>query len=303
MTGWGRVALAATAVAVTLGSPGVAAAAEPACGSTITEDTTLANDRLGCSGTGLVIAANGVTLDLGGHTVSGSGQGSGISFVAPDVTVRNGRILGFESGVASHDFPGGDGQNATLEDVTISRNQRGIAVSYYRGFKVRRALVSDNAANGLDLNEARGFELVDSRVTDNGGSGVATSRAEPALYQNNTFSRNGGNGLDLFQSASRVVGNVATGNGFHGISINDIPDAFFGYWVASNVADRNGALGIFFRGMLVDPFSGRTVDGGGNAAKRNGDPRQCIEIQCAFSRGLAHSSPPASTKLPRRPPL
>jgi hypothetical protein len=300
MTWWGRVALATTALAVTLGSPGVAAAAEPACGSTITEDTTLARDLVGCPGTGLVIAAGGVTLDLGGHTISGSGQGSGISFVAPDVTVRNGRILSFDSGVAAIDFPGGDGQNATVEDVTISRNQRGFAVSYYRSFKIRRALVSDNAANGLELNEARGFELVDSRVTGNGKRGVSASRAEPALYRNNHFSKNGGNGLDLFQSASRVEGNVATGNGGHGISIQDDPEIFFPYWVASNVADRNAGLGIFFRGLLVDPFSGRSVDGGGNAAKRNGDPRQCVEIQCAFSRGKADSSPPASAVVSRR---
>src|SRR5438309_12014566 len=42
------------------------------CGTVITKDTTLQADITGCTGDGLVIGADHVTLDLNGHTVSGA---------------------------------------------------------------------------------------------------------------------------------------------------------------------------------------------------------------------------------------
>jgi parallel beta-helix repeat protein len=42
------------------------------CGQTITRDTVLRQDLVDCVGPGLVIGADGVTLDLGGHTVRGA---------------------------------------------------------------------------------------------------------------------------------------------------------------------------------------------------------------------------------------
>jgi hypothetical protein len=38
----------------------------------VTEDTTPTHDLTGCPGTGLIDAAPDITLDLGGHTVSGA---------------------------------------------------------------------------------------------------------------------------------------------------------------------------------------------------------------------------------------
>src|SRR5215210_9323889 len=47
------------------------------CGSLITTDTTLDSDVGPCVGDGLIVAADDITLDLGGHTVSGTGTGAG----------------------------------------------------------------------------------------------------------------------------------------------------------------------------------------------------------------------------------
>jgi hypothetical protein len=44
------------------------------CGDTITADTTLERDLTGCPSNGIVIGADGVTLDLNGHTISGDGK-------------------------------------------------------------------------------------------------------------------------------------------------------------------------------------------------------------------------------------
>lgn len=69
------------------------------CGSVITEDVTLTQDLRCTAGWALVVAASGVTLDLGGYTISGGGSASGIGVFAGetlhDVVIRHGTIRDF----------------------------------------------------------------------------------------------------------------------------------------------------------------------------------------------------------------
>jgi parallel beta-helix repeat protein len=86
-----------------------AAPAQPVtCGSTITQNTTLATDVGPCPGDGIIIAANHVQLNLNGHRVFGltrpagasSAQNVGVEF--QNVTgseVSNGEVTGFSVGV------------------------------------------------------------------------------------------------------------------------------------------------------------------------------------------------------------
>jgi parallel beta-helix repeat protein len=87
--------------------PAVASEADVSCGSVLTRDTTLQADLLDCPGNGLVIGADGITVDLNGHTISGriisTGGGPdqvGIDNSAghDDVTIRNGTIDEFARG-------------------------------------------------------------------------------------------------------------------------------------------------------------------------------------------------------------
>ena len=48
------------------------------CGDTVRRDTTLTADLSRCRGNGLILGADGITLNLNGHTISGNGGGSGI---------------------------------------------------------------------------------------------------------------------------------------------------------------------------------------------------------------------------------
>lgn len=90
-------------VATAAGS-GAAAAPNLSCGEVISASVTLTGN-LHCDGTGLIVDAdNDVTLDLGGHTVTGNGTGDGIVLSSSDepdftYTLENGRISGFASGV------------------------------------------------------------------------------------------------------------------------------------------------------------------------------------------------------------
>src|SRR5689334_13099778 len=53
------------------------------CGSTLTRSTTLRSDLLHCPGTALVIGADGITVDLGGHAISGT-NAAGSEGIADD---------------------------------------------------------------------------------------------------------------------------------------------------------------------------------------------------------------------------
>src|SRR2546425_13075034 len=60
------------------------------CGDLITQDTTLDSDLIDCPGDGIVIGADDITLDLGGHTVEGSGSSI--------VGIANGNLYGEPEG-------------------------------------------------------------------------------------------------------------------------------------------------------------------------------------------------------------
>src|SRR5262245_49141750 len=67
--------LLATAVAVTVGTP--ATASNASCGMIVAQNLILDTD-LTCTGTGLFVGADGITIDLNGHTLVGDGTGLGI---------------------------------------------------------------------------------------------------------------------------------------------------------------------------------------------------------------------------------
>lgn len=128
-TGSGRASRAAVTIGTALllmGTllAGVAEGQAVGCGAVITRSTKLAADIGPCPGEGIVIAADNITVDLGGHTVSGNPHGR----VAPDkagialrqvtgVKLQNGTVEGFDAGVLIM----GGGRN-TVRRITARDN-------------------------------------------------------------------------------------------------------------------------------------------------------------------------------------
>lgn len=127
-------------------------AGPPTGGIEITKDTTL-QAELSCGrGPGLVVEVDGVTVDLGGHAVSGDpGSGAGEPGIVlrgvSGVTVRNGTVQGFAAGVV---IEGGSGN--VLEGLTVQDNigspdgelGDGIVVNGSRGNRIAGNLVRRN---------------------------------------------------------------------------------------------------------------------------------------------------------------
>lgn len=92
------------------------------CGQEITQDTTLEGDIVCGDGPALIVAADNVTLDLGGYTVSrdpGSTGDGGPAILVRQVrgaTVQKGTISGFGAGVAVVGGGGNVVQNVTVQD-------------------------------------------------------------------------------------------------------------------------------------------------------------------------------------------
>ena len=73
--------------------------------SHITTDLTLTADLGPCPGDGIVIVADGVTLDLNGHSIIGDGSRTGLHpgvtvLGRRQVTVKGGTVRGFDAGVS-----------------------------------------------------------------------------------------------------------------------------------------------------------------------------------------------------------
>lgn len=97
--------LALTGLAV---SGGPAQAAHLACGSVVTASTTLDRDLGPCPGDGLIVSGSGITLNLGGRTITGSNNTNTSSREqvgvrldgASGASVINGTVRRFDAGVA-----------------------------------------------------------------------------------------------------------------------------------------------------------------------------------------------------------
>src|SRR5438034_11673870 len=107
---------------------------EGRCAMRVSESFTLANDMT-CQGDGMVIDVDNVTVDLGGHALTGPGMGPQ-TWPLPQldsvgvrvgghtgVVVRNGKTTGFSTGVYFVDETA-----SAIENVTTERNRFGFYI-------------------------------------------------------------------------------------------------------------------------------------------------------------------------------
>jgi len=124
-----------------------------ACGDTITTDTRLTANLVDCRGAGLVIGADGVTLDLGGHTVDGDGAGDDVGVDVADhrrVTIANGAVREFTEGVLV----------VGASEITI-----------------RRLTSADQGHAGITIDGSRGVVVTDD-VMRGDGAGIVVARSD-----------------------------------------------------------------------------------------------------------------------------
>jgi parallel beta-helix repeat protein len=291
------------------------------CGQTITSDLQLSADlfcepRTGVHD-GLVVGADGITIDLGGHAVAGSG-GAGIdnSGGYDDVTIRNGRADAFGTGILL------DGASRNrIRDVRAGRATDGFGFTTSTGISITLGeanLVRDSTVgginDGLSVNESPGLVVEGAAGGAKFGSGIQAN-TDLARIRNSSISR-----IDVNGSSNRVVGNqvggsvtgIRIGAGSANVVAENVVEGVFqefavpgtGILVTSgaattllraNVANENEADGIQVlsastrlkdntandNGDLGIEAVPGVIDGGGNRATGNGNPAQCTGVVCS----------------------
>jgi parallel beta-helix repeat protein len=181
------------------------------CGDVITQDTALDSDLIDCPGHGIVIGADGITIDLNGHMLSGTHHGTGVLNEGnSDVTIENGSIERFFSGVIG---------------LHVQRNTvRAISSEAKGGFGI---LIGDSADNRIENNVLNDIviaysssNVVANNFVDEGAIEVYGYSASGNLVASNHVSTSVSVGIiaEGYLSNVRIERNVVEGGG---IILND----------------------------------------------------------------------------------
>jgi parallel beta-helix repeat protein len=305
--------------AALLAAPAGASADEVECGDTITEDTTLTADVVCAEGeglpwphgtwvdqwVGLLVDADGVTLDLNGHRVGGTYQG-GIGVLGhSDVTIQNGstsaidlvdtddsRLVGLDSGMvellrsnrnriadSSMADEGGlslvDSHDNLIEDSRLSGSGSAVGLSGSDRNQLRRNRMCSGMSSVLSLyggSDANVIEdnVIPDRLSEWRGQGCSA-------YEDGIL-------VTEDSAGNRLIGNTALGNARDGIHVENPATTLIG-----NIASYNGNLGI----MAV-----AGVESGVNYARGNANALQCLNVQCLLEPPLPVQPPPGQAGAP-----
>jgi parallel beta-helix repeat protein len=167
------------------------------CGQVITQSTRITNDLVDCLGDGLVIGADGITLDLDHHTIDGTGLGFGVLNNGFDsVTITNGVVQEFDAGVQL-------GNGTALGIVSAMTLQL-------------------NELAGIQLTNAddddRGNIVRENTIVTSGGGIWLLTGTEHSVVLDNSIAGVSGIGLHLFQAN----GNHVEGNDLAGVADGSI---------------------------------------------------------------------------------
>ena len=192
--------------------------------------------NLSSSGDCLVVAANSVSIDLAGFTISGSGSGSGIARVQGTAqegnSVRNGTITGFNRGV---DFQ--FTQRCVIENVHVTHNTE-FGIISYDGCHI----VSNNTfANGTGIFTDDGSVVINNIVRGNTYDGLVVGGLG-SIAKGNTATVNQHNGIVAY-SHSTLIGNIVYASGSRGFEI-ECPSNLI-----ENTVTNSGAANLWKTGV------------------------------------------------------
>lgn len=273
---------------------GDAHAANELCGQTITQSVTLTADQA-CTGDGLVVVGDGITIDLGGFTLSGDGDpgNDGVDVTGAgsgSVVIKNGTIRNFRVGIATHGMAPklvkvskvalrgnvDSGLDVTADQIVIDKsavtgNGFGLRTTGTT-VKINATTVAGSISGGINV-RANTLTVTKALVMGNGGRGFELSLGgSKVVIKSSQFLRNGDIGLLIAEATTTpgailIAKNRVIGNGSTGVSLSGGDDAshLVPVTVSGNLITGNAGHGV-----LVGSESDDTVVAGnrvvGNAA-------------------------------------
>ena len=186
------------------------------CGQTITESVTLTADILNCSGSGLNIRADFITLDCDGHTITGSGASSGVLLIGrTGVTVTNCHTTNFSLG-----FILSSSSSNTLSDNTADNNISGFILIRSNSNNLEGNTASNNRVMGFVLStSSNSNDLESNTATNNGQAGFRLFGSDNNNLKSNTSNNNGSFGFSIVFSDNNTLEDNTFSNNPTGIRL------------------------------------------------------------------------------------
>ena len=216
-----RLAMLIVVVAGTLAlAPAPASGHHIGCGDVVTADATLDSDLSDCPGDGIVIGADGISVDLNGHTIDGDDSNRVCEFDEETGTVVGGPNC-FWDGTEDYGIDNGAGHDrVTISNGTV-KSFAGAAILLGHWLEGDHA-ATENHLRGLSTVDSNyGFLIVnsdgnsieDNSAHDNRLAGIWLSDSSHNLIERNRVSKNIRAGITL--AADVEGGGGSVGNRFY----------------------------------------------------------------------------------------
>jgi parallel beta-helix repeat protein len=286
---------------VALSGAEAAGQGQPQCGDTITTHTTLHHDLIDCPNNGIVIGADGITLNLNGHTIDGDG---GLTADCPEdvicddgivndghdgVTVAHGAVRQFALGA----LVAGSRHNRVL-NITASDNRfPGIVIGDSARSSVRNSSVVRNGLHtdeaGIVLFHSRHSRILNNSIRRNGDIGLFMSRSDHNQIRDNRLRHHPEAGINVEGGDRNRIGhNLLTGDG-DGIIVGGNQNAITRNRVFhSRAGPQSGGNGI------------HAAAGHDNLIARNVIARAATGIRISLRRRELEGGPGAANTVIRR---
>lgn len=237
------------------------------CGQVVTTNAFL-TQNLHCPGSaGVVVGADGITIDLKGFRLRGNVTNYGIDNNGFDgVTIRNGTVRNFDFGVSAY----GGADKFTVQNLVVSGCfNYGIAV-LGNSAKIQSSNLSGNTHFGI-LVTGDSAAIQSVTATRNGGQGI-TVHGNSESVKSSTSDGNDSFGIVAIGNSAKITASAASGNVLEGIRVDG--DAAK---VTGNQTDGNGFdVGVSdLSGLGIDVTGYTTAPSGTNIASGNDDLADC----------------------------
>ena len=233
------------------------------CGQVLTGNITLTNDLVACAGDGLVIGAGGITVDLNGHLVQGTGLGVGVRNPGHHgVTIRGGTIRNFDHGVLLQ----AGSQGNTVAGISFDQTElSAVQLGDADGNQVRDSHVSgfSGAAFHLAGGSSSNFVGRNTVAAGNGEAIVVEGGSDHNRLEGNALSGSSDVGIRVeVSSHTSVIGNRVDGGSDAAIAMTGAPSSV----VQSNTVQGVGDAAILLTDSTANVVRfntlGRSADAG-----------------------------------------
>ncbi len=223
-----------------------------ACGTTINSagNYKLAGNLAASGATCITITANNVSIDLGGHTISGNASSSTSMFGITDggntlseIAILNGTVTGFNVDLALKAT-----NSATIDHVKLSGAVTSLSSGDGDGLEVAccstlaNVIAINNQRRGIDANGCC-FTIVNTTATNNGDVGIVAGGC-CSTVTNSKATGNGGDGIDATGCCNSIVSCSATGNVGDGVYASSSNQSNQDNLVTNGKFTKNGNNGV-----------------------------------------------------------